>query len=70
MIAGIVLMALGGLVATLWIMSPSTDFHLFAALNLMVLGAICCTLAHYLGEIQTLLRDRTKQNAGPWGGGS
>lgn len=69
MIAGLVLIGIGGLIATMWAMSPSTDFHLFAGLNLIGLGAICCTLAHYLGEIQVLLRERAKQQAGPWGSG-
>lgn len=60
MIFGILLILLGGMIAAPAATGAATDFHLFAALNVMGLGAICCTAAYYLRDIRDHLRRQTK----------
>lgn len=58
MIFGVLLILIGLFIAAPVTLGSGTDFHLFAALNIIGLGAICCTIAHYLKPILDELRSQ------------
>lgn len=63
MIFGILLILVGCLIAAPAASGAATDFHLFAALNIIGLGAICCTVAHHLSAIRNELKARSHEPA-------
>lgn len=63
MIFGILLILVGGFVLASAVTGAATDFHLFAALNIIGLGAICCTVAHHLSAIRNELKARSHETA-------
>jgi hypothetical protein len=57
MIPGLILIGAAIIIVALSLGKPMSDFHLFAALNVLGLGAVCCTVAWWGHSIRGAVRD-------------